>query len=96
MSTIQLEIPDNLAEKLAPYQDQLAELLELGLRAWQERVQRDHLAQQKWLLQVLAASGKVKIPSPYTAEKPYVRHTPITITGGKSVSEIVIEQRGPL
>jgi len=32
MSTLQLEIPDELAEKLRPYHDQLPKLLELGLQ----------------------------------------------------------------
>jgi hypothetical protein len=95
MSTIRLEIPNELAEKLAPYQDQLPELLELGLQEWLERQQQERLALRKRLLQVLAASGKVEIPRPYVGEKPYVRHTPVPITG-KPVSELIIEQRGPL
>ncbi len=31
MHTIQLDIPDELAERLAPYSDNLSVLLELGL-----------------------------------------------------------------
>jgi hypothetical protein len=95
MSTIQLEVSSELAEKLRPYRDKLVELLELGLQQWQEREQQDQKVQQEQLLQVLAASGKVTLPQPYTGEKPYVRGTPVPITG-KPVSKIVSEQRGPL
>ena len=96
MSIIRIEIPDKLAKKLRPYQDRLVELLELGLQKWQEREQDEHqIQQQEALSQILAVSGKVTLPKPYTGEKPYVRHTPVPITG-KPISEILIEQRGPL
>lgn len=36
MRTIELQIPDDLAERLAPYRDQLPTLLETGLRTWRE------------------------------------------------------------
>ena len=95
MYTIQIKIPNELAEKLAPYRERLPELLELGLRVWLERKQHERVTVQEELFQVLAASGKVAMPQPYTGEKPYVRHTPVSITG-KPVSELVVEQRGNL
>jgi hypothetical protein len=95
MHTIQLELRDELAEKLAPYHDKLLELLELGLQEWLERERQKHLSPKERLLQILAASDKIKMPRPYTGEEPYVRHTPVPITG-KPVSELLIEQRGPL
>ena len=95
MYTIQLELQDTLAKKLAPYRDHLVEVLELGLQVWLERERRERLPPREHLLQVLAASDKVEVPKTYTGEKPYVRHTPIPITG-KPVSKLVIEQRGPL
>jgi hypothetical protein len=95
MHTIQLEISDQLAEKLAPYHDQLPRFLELGLQTWLERERQERLSLRERLLQALTTSGKVTLPQTYTGEKPYVRHTPVPITG-KPVSEIVIEQRGPL
>jgi hypothetical protein len=95
MCIIQFEVQDELAEKLAPYGDKLADLLELGLQVWLERERQERLTGQERLFQVLVASGKVKIPSPYTGEKPYIRHTPVPISG-KPVSELIIEQRGPL
>jgi len=95
MYTIQLELRDELAERLAPYHDKLLELLELGLQEWLEREQQEHIAPRERLLQVLATSDNIKMPRPYTGERPYVRHTPVPITG-KPVSELLIEQRGPL
>lgn len=95
MYTIQLEIPDELAEKLGPYRDRLPELLELGLQEWLELERQESLALREDLLLALAASGKVTPPKPYTDERPYERRTPVPITG-KPVSEIMIEQRGRL
>lgn len=40
MNIVQLELPDELAEMLAPYHDKLLALLELGLREWLKREQR--------------------------------------------------------
>ena len=94
MHIIQLDIPDELAEKLAPYSDHLSALLELGLQAWMAQEQLEHGALREGILQILAASGKVAIPQPYPGPGPYVRYTPIPITG-KPVSELVIEHRGP-
>ncbi len=94
MHTIQLDIPDALAERLAPYSDNLVALLELGLQAWTAYEMQEQLALQEGLLRRLATSGKVAIPQPYTGPAPYLRHTPIPITG-KPVSELVIEHRGP-
>jgi hypothetical protein len=95
MSIIQLEIPNELAEKLRPYRNRLVELLELGLQKWQEREQHEHQSQQEYLLQVLASSDKITMPKPYPGKKPYISHTPVPITG-KPASELIIEQRGPL
>jgi len=95
MTVIQLEVPDKLAKKLEPYRDRLPELLELGLQKWQEHEQQSPQAEKEKVLQILAASGKVSLPQPYTGKKPYIRRTPVPITG-KPASEIVIEQRGPL
>ena len=94
MHTIQLDIPDELAERLAPYADKLLVLLELGLQAWTAHAMQEQLTLREGILRILAISGKVAIPQPYTGPAPYVRHTPIPITG-KSVSELIIEHRGP-
>ena len=95
MHTIQLELQEPLAEKLVSYQDRLVELLELGLQVWLERERQEQPTDRERLLWVLTASGKVKIPQPYTGGRPYVRNTPVPITG-RPVSELLIEQRGRL
>ena len=95
MHRIQVEIPDRLAEKLAPHRDRLPELLELGLQVWLEGKEQERVVTHEGLLHALAASGKVTLPQPYRGEKPYGRHTPVPITG-KPVSRIIIEQRGAL
>ena len=105
MSTITLEIPDTLTVKLAPYQNQLLELLELGLSMWPKYRDNgpvgndptpadDFVAQkpQTNVYQVLASSSKVTPPKPYRASKPYLRQTPVPITG-KPVSQLVMEER---
>jgi hypothetical protein len=95
MQTIELQISEDLAQRLAPYQDQLPVLLEAGLRLWQQEGHATNAgALNERIRRVLAASGRVRLPKPYLGAKPYVRHTPAPITG-QPVSEIVIEQRGP-
>ncbi len=94
MKTIQLQISDELAIQLAPYQEQWAVLLEAGLRAWQQTVPpKQDEREAEPVRRVLAASGRVRVPKPYSGTKPYVRRTPVPISG-QPVSEIVIEQRG--
>ncbi|MEA3340815.1 MAG: hypothetical protein U9R15_12690 [Chloroflexota bacterium] len=95
MNTIQLELSDNLATTLTPYRDKLPTLLELGLREWLKREQQKPTVRRERMLWVLAASSRVEIPRPYIGEKPYIRRTPVPVTG-KSVSELVVEQRGSL
>ena len=94
MKTIQLQISDELATQLASYHEQWVALLEAGLRVWQQTAppqQNESEAEQvRW---VLAVSGRVRVPKRYPGTKPYVRRTPVPITG-QPVSEIVIEQRG--
>ena len=94
MLTIQLEIPDELAHQLAPHQDNLLELIKIGLEAWQKSEQEENINQAR-LQRVLANSGKIVTPMPDKNGKPYQRKTPVPITG-KSVSQIVIEERGSI
>ena len=95
MQTIQLELQDKQAQKLAPYQDRLAELLDLGLEVWLERETQQVRSVQEQQLQALAASGIVTLPQPYAGEEPYRRQTPVPING-KPVSELIIKDRGVL
>ena len=94
MQTIQIEIPDELALKLLPYQHDLPSLLEAGLAVKEHTAQPTSIdGEAERVRRVLLASGRVRVPSPHTDAAPYVRHTPVAITG-QAISEIVIEQRG--
>lgn len=95
MPKIQLELQDKQAQKLAPYQDRLAELLDLGLEVWLERKKQQTHPAREQQIEVLAASGIVTIPRSYTNDEPYRRRTPVPING-KPVSELVIKDRGAL
>ena len=44
MCTVQIEAPDELVQKLAPYRDKLAELLELGLEQYINRERQARLS----------------------------------------------------
>lgn len=95
MITIPLQVPEDLAERLKPLQNQLVEIIELGLRQMEKpdtEAKADQEAKSR-LLKVLLSTGIVTPPDPSTPPT-YVRHTPIQ-AGGKPVSEIIIEQRGP-
>jgi hypothetical protein len=94
MRTIQLEIPDNLANRLAPHEDHLVELLELGLDTWQKEGEPHPETERERVRRVLSAAENITLPDEDAAQLPYVRRTPVKITG-KPVSEIAIEQRGP-
>jgi len=95
MHTIQLELEEELAAKLIPYRDKLPEMLELGLRALQEREVQERQKAQERVLAVLRASSEVHVPGPPNGDGPYLRHPPVEVTG-QPVSEIVIAQRGSL
>ncbi|MBM3128826.1 MAG: hypothetical protein FJ009_09415 [Chloroflexi bacterium] len=92
MREITIEIPDQLAERLSPYREQLPQILELGLAGletasphpddWRERT-----------IRVLMETGLVRTPE--TSLRPRRRHTPIKMAG-KPLSELIIEQRGRL
>ncbi len=87
-TTIELTVASKLAEDLLPYQHRLEEVLEAGLRAIQSS---PNSMDEFW--ESLAHSGRVILPIP--TNKPYIRHTPITLRG-QLLSDIIIAQRGEL
>ncbi len=91
MTMIQVNVPDELAQRLMRYQARWVEVLEAGLRVI-EPPQTEAEALQA-VLQKLASEGKIILPRP--ASQPYQRH-PLLELSGKPLSEIVIEQRGEL
>ena len=86
---IQVNVPDELAQRLMRYQARWIEVLEAGLRVI-EPPQTEAEALQA-VLQKLAQAGIVRLPLVET--KPYQSPPPVPITG-QPVSEILIEQRG--
>ncbi len=92
MRTVQLDLPDELVQELAPYREHLPELLALGLHEWKRRQLPVPAADQERIRQFLRTVENVTLPQPYQDETPYVRHTPVPSLG-KPASEIVIEQR---
>ena len=95
MHTIQLELEEDLAAKLAPYRDHLPEMLELGLQALREREAHNRKQVRARVLEVLSASPQVQVPRQPNGQESYTRLTPVKVKG-QSVSEIVIAQRGEL
>lgn len=95
MRTISLQISDELAKQLAPYQEQWPLLLAIGLQTWQQkqRVTNGVSVNNAQIQRVLAASDLIILPTPESKTTPYARQTPVPITG-TPVSEIIIEQRG--
>jgi len=96
MVTITLEVPDRLANRLAPFQDRLPEIIEVGLRQVEAGTRRELETDRSQLkLQVLAAlqsTGIVTVPETSVRPQARVRRTPIK-AGGKPASEIIIEDR---
>jgi hypothetical protein len=92
MREITIEIPDQLAERLSPYREQLPQILERGLADLETASPRPDDWRER-TIRVLMATGLVRMPE--TSLRPRRRHTPIKMTG-KPLSELIIEQRGQL
>ncbi len=103
MTTITLELPEHLAEKLRRHQDKLPRILELGLAhlVKEESLTPDaraHLRQKilaAWQSTGLVMELNPQIWNRYWQKPPRQRHTPISAEG-KPASEIIIEQRRSL
>jgi hypothetical protein len=94
MVTISLKVSDELAGRLAPYQDRLPEIIELGLDqvevAANGEANRDALKTR--VLAALNSTGIVTAPEATVRPRPRIRRTPIE-AGGPPASEIIIEER---
>jgi hypothetical protein len=100
MQTITLEIPDELAERLKSHRDKIALILQIGLREVEVSKPLKVETPRERGLRVLREQGiaspldesivnkRVKYPK-------RTRQTPPKLAG-KPLSEIIIEQRGPL
>jgi hypothetical protein len=68
--TITLTITDDLAHQLKPYESQLEEILELGIREWQARVETGY----KGLSNVLEKLAALPTPEEVLALRPSPTH----------------------
>ena len=96
MVTIPVKVSEELAERLAPVQEHLDQIIELGLEHWQDLPETDLTPRQR-IEQLLRDTGLIipldlAIASRYTS----VSHQrqPALHAGGKPASQIIIEQRG--
>ncbi len=100
METIQIQISAELVQRLRPYQDDLAHLLEWGLRYLEEKdttkPELETYVKQKQLMAALRQAGAVgpdiATTANYLAQPDNQNWQPIQ-AGGKPASEIIIEQR---
>ena len=94
MVTIPVQLPKELAQQIMPLQDRLPEIIELGLRQLvairTAEIKYPHAKQQ--VLDALASTGIVTLPTPAAQRKTRVRRTPIK-AGGFPASEIIIAGR---
>jgi len=97
MVTISLELPDELARRLTPHRDRLPEIIELGLRQWQN-TEPASLTPRQRVEQIWATTGLIVPLDPAIVHRyPMSQERRIPIrAGGKPASQIIIEQRGSL
>ena len=96
MVTISLKVSDELAERLAPYQDRLPEIVELGLSqvesGAQEGAEPKRNALRAQVLAALRSTGIITAPESATRAEVRVRRTPVK-AGGPPASELIIAER---
>lgn len=96
MITIPLELPNDLARRVMPFQDRLTEIIELGLRQVEMSGKSESgppETKQK-VLEALASTGIVTLPIPIARRKARVRRTPIKAGGPPASQMIIAERRG--
>ncbi len=96
MVTITFKVSDELAERLAPYQDRLPEIVELGLSQVESEAERgaalNPSALKAQVLAALRSTGIITAPEPTARVETRVRHTPLK-AGGPPASELIIAER---
>ncbi len=105
MTTVTLELPEQLAAEVKKHEAEMPQVIEWGLERLQTTqtvppnsrdAQRTHaLTERERTIQILVASGLVTPPTYDPEVMQRHNHPPIEI-GGKPLSEIIIEDRGPL
>ncbi|MBK6433285.1 MAG: hypothetical protein WAW03_20700 [Anaerolineae bacterium] len=94
MVTIPLQLPNELARQIMPLQDRLPEIIELGLRqlAAIRKAEITYPHAKQHVLDALASTGIVTLPTPSAQRKTRVRRTPIK-AGGLPASEMIVAER---
>ena len=91
MVTIPVQVSEELAARLAPLQDRLPQIIELGLRQMAAGPGTEASSSRRVLkarvLATLRSTGIVTVPEP--AARRRKRHAPIRV-GGQPASEIII------
>jgi len=96
MITIPLQLPNDLARRVTPFQDRLAEIIELGLRQVEmsEKSEAGYSLGKQEVLEALATTGIVTLPTPAARRKAHARRTPIKAGGTPASQMIIAERRG--
>ena len=94
MITIPLELPNDLARRILPFQDRLAEIVELGLLQIEMsgKSEAGYPQTKQQVLDALASTGIVTLPTPAAGRKAPARRTPIK-AGGPAASQMIIAER---
>ena len=94
MITIPLELSNDLARRILPFQDRLAEIVELGLLQIEMsgKLEAGYSQTKQQVLDALASTGIVTLPTPGARRKAGARRKPIR-AGGQAASQIIIADR---
>jgi len=94
MITIPVQLSDDLARRVAPLQDRLPEIIELGLRQIEtdQQAERGYSRAKQQVLDAMASTGIVTLPRAAAQREPRARRTPI-VAGGRPASETIIAER---
>lgn len=93
MVMIPLNVSDELAEQLQPFQEQLPEIVELGLYQFldqQKGHDRELLHRKARLWAVLAEMDGIRLPP---LIRPKRKRQPPIVAGGPSASDMIIAER---
>ena len=94
MITIPLELPNDLARRVMPFQDRLPEIIELGLLQIEMsgKSEAGYPQTKQQVLDALASTGIVTLPVPASRRKAHACRTPIR-AGGPAASQMIIAER---
>lgn len=94
MITIPVQLSDELARRVLAFQDRLPEIIELGLRelAVAEGAETAYPLGKQRVLDALAATGLVTLPTPAVHRERRTRRPPVR-AGGPLASALIIAER---